>query len=44
VAGLGLGLYLCKTIMDLHNGSIQVESVEGMGSTFILLLPKLVRG
>ncbi len=44
VAGLGLGLYLCKALMDLHGGSIQVESVEEMGSTFILLLPKLVRG
>ncbi|NCC37687.1 MAG: PAS domain-containing protein, partial [Chloroflexia bacterium] len=26
-AGLGLGLYLCKALMDLHEGSIRVQSV-----------------
>lgn len=39
--GLGLGLFLCKAIMDLHGGSIEVESVEGAGSTFTLRLPRL---
>jgi PAS domain S-box-containing protein len=41
VAGLGLGLYLCKEIMDLHEGSIDVQSVEGKGCTVTLLLPRL---
>lgn len=38
--GLGLGLYLCKEIVDRHNGRIEVESAGlGCGSTFTLLLP-----
>lgn len=41
-AGLGLGLYLCKAIMDLHEGSISVQSVEGEGSTVTLLLPRIL--
>ncbi len=34
--GSGIGLSLCKQIMLLHKGNIQVQSVDGMGSTFIL--------
>ncbi|WDF53430.1 sensor histidine kinase [Mucilaginibacter sp. KACC 22063] len=34
--GSGIGLSLCKQIMQLHKGSIQVQSVEGQGSAFIL--------
>ncbi len=41
IPGLGIGLYICKTIMDLHGGSITVESSEGAGSTFTLRLPRL---
>jgi signal transduction histidine kinase len=40
-SGLGLGLYICKAIMDLHGGSIMVESMVGAGSTFTLLLPSI---
>jgi signal transduction histidine kinase len=40
-SGLGLGLYICKAIMDLHAGSIAVESAVGVGSTFTLLLPQI---
>ncbi|WP_170319900.1 ATP-binding sensor histidine kinase [Polyangium spumosum] len=37
--GLGLGLYICRRIVEAHGGSIRVESGEGMGSTFVLELP-----
>lgn len=38
--GAGLGLSICKRIVDLHNGSIRVISEVGKGSTFIVSLPK----
>jgi len=37
--GHGLGLWICKRVLELHGGSIRVESVEGQGSRFILSLP-----
>ncbi|MBC7868471.1 MAG: HAMP domain-containing histidine kinase [Gloeobacteraceae cyanobacterium ES-bin-316] len=37
--GSGVGLSLCKQIMLLHKGSIQVQSKEGEGSAFVLLFP-----
>jgi two-component system aerobic respiration control sensor histidine kinase ArcB len=37
--GLGLGLYTVKNYMKLMKGTIKVESVEGEGSCFTLLLP-----
>ena len=39
-AGTGLGLILCKEIMDRHLGSINFISEEAIGSTFNILLPK----
>jgi len=36
-AGSGIGLSLCKQIMLLHKGNIQVQSSNGVGSAFILL-------
>ena len=35
----GLGLLLCKDFMNKHDGTIRVESIENMGSTFYLTFP-----
>jgi putative PEP-CTERM system histidine kinase len=37
--GFGIGLYQCRQIMELHGGSISVESAEGEGTIFTLLMP-----
>lgn len=36
---LGLGLYITRQIIEMHGGSIRVESEVGEGSAFIVDLP-----
>lgn len=36
--GAGLGLALCKQIMEVHEGTMEIESQEGRGTTFVLTL------
>lgn len=36
--GIGLGLYICKKIIDLHQGKIWVENTPGGGATFCVAL------
>jgi signal transduction histidine kinase len=39
IAGTGLGLYMVKEAVVKHNGTIDVESTEGEGTTVIVRLP-----
>jgi two-component system, OmpR family, sensor kinase len=40
IPGSGVGLYVAKTLIDLHHGSIAVDSREGEGSRFEVRLPR----
>jgi PAS domain S-box-containing protein len=41
VGGTGLGLFICRKIIELYNGRIWVESEADKGSTFYINLPRL---
>lgn len=41
IAGMGLGLPIAKTIVELHGGAIEVTSVPGKGSVFTAIIPYL---
>ncbi len=42
VEGWGLGLAICKTLIEKHGGRIEIESALGQGTTVSVILPKLV--
>lgn len=42
--GTGLGLYISKSIIDLHDGTIGVHSQEGIGTEFYFTLPAFDSG
>lgn len=39
IAGAGLGLHICKMLIEAHGGVISVDSKEGEGATFSVVLP-----
>ncbi|MEM7042816.1 MAG: PAS domain-containing sensor histidine kinase [Pseudomonadota bacterium] len=40
IAGSGIGLHLVQHFIDMHGGRMEVDSIEGEGSTFTVRLPK----
>lgn len=42
ISGTGFGLFLTKQLVQLHGGTIAVESREGDGTTFVVTLPRRV--
>ena len=42
ISGTGFGLFLAKQLVQLHGGTIAVESQEGKGSAFVVTIPRRV--
>ena len=40
IQGIGLGLSILKEAVEHHGGTVDVESIEGQGSSFVVRLPK----
>jgi PAS domain S-box-containing protein len=43
-SGTGVGLYLVREIVRLHNGTVEVQSLPGKGSVFSVRLPQIFEG
>ncbi len=43
-AGMGLGLFICRGIVEQHGGQIQASSQPGRGSVFHVVLPLVIEG
>ena len=43
-SGLGLGMFACREIIELHQGSVQVDSLSGRGTTVRVSLPIELEG
>jgi two-component system CheB/CheR fusion protein len=41
--GTGLGLWITKSLVDKHDGSLRVRSISGIGTTFSIFLPSSLR-
>jgi signal transduction histidine kinase len=39
IDGMGIGLWLSKTIVELHNGTIEFETSSKLGTCFTVMLP-----
>lgn len=40
IAGSGIGLFMVKMLVEMHGGKVSVESEEGKGSTFEIIVPR----